>query len=232
MVKLSEIYDNVENPLDNPTILQKIIEAYSKSSRTDVFGSSDIYNSLVKMNHTRDNSGIDLSDKEVFLVETYNQWIENVLNLGEQDIKRLEGAGIKAKEMQEYLQSFGKVSSLQDIQKLTNNSLFDDEKNGWEVNDGWEHIKSQYISARKESRIPVKHRLYVGCQNQDMWKLAREFKNKCEEQQIPYYFKREYLDTIIRKYFDTQYAANPLCIKPFMPQLFYSSSRYPKFFIR
>ena len=189
MVKLSDIYDNVENPLDNPTILQKIIEAYSKSSRTDVFGSSDIYNSLVKMNHTRDNSGIDLSDKEVFLVETYNQWIENVLNLGEQDIKRLEGTGIKAKEMQEYLQSFGKVSSLQDIQKLTNNSLFDDEKNGWEVNDGWEHIKSQYISARKESRIPVKHRLYVGCQNQDMWKLAREFKNKCEEQQIPYYFK-------------------------------------------
>ena len=189
MVKLSEIYDNVENPLDNPTILQKIIEAYSKSSRTDVFGSSDIYNSLVKMNQTRDNSGIDLSDKEVFLVETYNQWIDNVLNLGEQDIKRLEGAGIKAKEMQEYLQSFGKVSSLQDIQKLTNNPLFDDEKNGWEVNDGWEHIKSQYISARKESRIPVKHRLYVGCQNQDMWKLAREFKNKCEEQQIPYYFK-------------------------------------------
>ena len=189
MVKLSDIYDNVENPLDNPTILQKIIEAYSKSSRTDVFGSSDIYNSLVKMNHTRDNSGIDLSDKEVFLVETYNQWIENVLNLGEQDIKRLEGEGIKAKEMQEYLQSFGKVSSLQDIEKLTNNSLFDDEKNGWEVNDGWEHIKSQYISARKESRIPVKHRLYVGCQNQDMWKLAREFKNKCEEQQIPYYFK-------------------------------------------
>lgn len=189
MVKLSEIHDNVENPIENPIILQKIIEAYSKSNRTDVFGSSNIYNSLVKMNQTKDNSGINLNDKEIFLVETYNQWIENVLNLGESDIKRLEGSGIKAKEMQEYLKTFGKISSLQDIQKLTNDTLFDDEKNGWEINDGWEHIKSQYISARKESRISVKHRLYVGCQNQDMWKLAKEFKNKCEEQQIPYYFK-------------------------------------------
>ncbi len=189
MVKLSEIHDNVENPLDNPIILQKIIEAYSKSNRTDIFGSSNIYDSLVKMNQTKDNSKINLNDKEIFLVETYNQWIENVLNLGELDIKRLEGAGIKAKEMQEYLKTFGKVSSMQDIQKLTENSLFDDEKNGWEVNDGWEHIKSEYISARKESKIPVKHRLYVGCQNQDMWKLAREFKNKCEKHQIPYYFK-------------------------------------------
>lgn len=91
--------------------------------------------------------------------------------------------------MQQYLKSFGKVNSMEDIKRLKSNPLFDNEINGWELNDGWNHFKSQYISARTENRISVKHRLYVGCQNQDMWKLAQLFKSKCEAQQIPFYFK-------------------------------------------
>lgn len=78
---------------------------------------------------------------------------------------------------------------MQDITRLKSNPLFEEDINGWELNDGWEHIKSQYISGRQESKIPVKHRLYIGCQNQDMWKLAQLFKSKCESQQIPFYFK-------------------------------------------
>ena len=190
MGKLGEIYASVENPLDNPEILQKIVAAYAKSSRTDLFGSSDLYSSLVKMNQTKDSSSINLSDRDAFYIETYNQWIENMLSLDDSHIEYLETKkGMNARAMQQYLRSFGKITSMEDIKRLKSNPLFDEEINGWELNDGWDHFKSQYISGRTENRIAVKHRLYVGCQNQDMWKLAQLFKSKCDAQQIPFYFK-------------------------------------------
>ena len=40
MVKLSEIYDRTKSPLDNSEILQRIVEGYAKSSRTDVLNRS------------------------------------------------------------------------------------------------------------------------------------------------------------------------------------------------
>ena len=190
MGKLGDVYSSVENPLDNEEILQNIVKAYSKSNRTSLLGSSNLYSSLVKMNQTKDSSQINLDDRETFMVEAYNQWIENMLKLDDAHIQYLEKSrGMDAKQMQQYLRGFGKVSSMDDIKRLKSNPLFEEEINGWELQDGWEHIKSQYISGRTENRIQVKHRLYVGCQNQDMWKLAQLFKSKCQEQQIPFYFK-------------------------------------------
>ena len=190
MGKLEDIYSSVENPLENDEILEKIIVAYSKSDRRTMFGLGDLYDSMVKMNDTHDDSQIDFEDREAFMIETYNQWIENMLSLDENQIAYLEKQrGVDAREMQQYLRTFGKVSSMEDIQRLQNNPLFDEEINGWELNDGWEHIKSEYISGRTEDKINVRHRLYIGCQNQDMWKLARLFKEKCEECNIPFYFK-------------------------------------------
>ena len=190
MGKLGDVYSSVENPIDNEEILKNIVEAYSKSNRTSLLGSSNLYSSLVKMNQTKDSSQINLDDREAFMVEAYNQWIENMLKLDDAHIQYLEKSrGMDAKQMQQYLRGFGKVSSMDDIKRLKSNPLFEEEVNGWELQDGWEHIKSQYISGRTENRIQVKHRLYVGCQNQDMWKLAQLFKSKCQEQQIPFYFK-------------------------------------------
>lgn len=190
MGKLGEIYSSVGNPLDNKEFLQKIVAAYAKSSRTTLISSSDLYSFLVKMNQTHDSSSINLSDRETFYIETYNQWIENILSLDDAHIEYLETKkGMDARAMQQYLRSFGKIASMEDIKRLKNNPLFDKEINGWELNDGWDHFKSQYISGRTENSISVKHRLYVGCQNQDMWKLAQLFKSKCDAQKIPYYFK-------------------------------------------
>ena len=133
MGKLGDVYSSVENPLDNEEMLKKIVEAYSKSSRTSLFGSSDLYSSLVKMNQTKDSSQINLDDKEAFMVETYNQWIENMLSLDDAHIQYLEKKrGMDARQMQQYLRSFGKVSSMDDIKRLKSNPLFDEEINGWE----------------------------------------------------------------------------------------------------
>lgn len=189
MGKLVDVYSNVKSPLDNEDLLKKIIKAYSESSRTDLH-SDGLYNSLVKMNHTTDNSPQNASDREAFMVETYNQWMHNILSLDASHIKYLESnKGMDVRKLQQYFRSFGKVQSMDDVERLTSSPLFSKEVNGWLPFNEWYHIFSRYISGRTENAIAVKHRLYVGCQNQDMWKLAKLFKNKCEERKIPFYFK-------------------------------------------
>ena len=91
--------------------------------------------------------------------------------------------------MQQYLRNFGKVSSMEDIRRLKESTLFNKEINDLEVQNGWEHIDSKNISVMAKGIGLVKHRLYISCQNQDMWKLAQLFENKCEDQQLPFYFK-------------------------------------------
>lgn len=192
MVKLKEIYDKTENPLEKQGVLEKIIQAYADSERTSLSTPSNLYEYLVTMNQNKDNTRVNKKDEENFYVETYNEWIENMLNLNSSDIKKLEESGIKAKEMQKYLNAFGKVSSMEDIKRLNKNPLFDEtgSVNGWQINtSSWEHVKSRLVKARQEGSLSIKHRLYVGCQMQDLWKFAKDFKDKCNEKQIPYYFK-------------------------------------------
>lgn len=192
MGKLSEIYSSVENPLDKDGVLEKIVSEYVTSSRPNLFsdGMPGIYGSLVKLNGNIDNSEVNYGDREAFFVKTYNKWIDSIINLPKSQINHLEKSyHMDAGKLQEYFKSFGKVSSMQDIARLKSNPLFDKAINGWEILDTWTHVKSQYISGRTEEKIQVKHRLYVGCQNQDMWKLAELFRSKCDEQEIPFYFK-------------------------------------------
>ena len=49
---------------------------------------------------------------------------------------------MNAKQLQQYLKSFGKISSMNDIKQLKSNSLFNNEFNNQELQDSWEHIKS------------------------------------------------------------------------------------------
>ena len=126
MVKLKEIYDKTENPLEKQGVLEKIIQAYADSERTSLSTPSNLYEYLVTMNQNKDNTRVNKKDEENFFVETYNEWIENMLNLNSSDIKKLEESGIKAKEMQKYLNAFGKVSSMEDIKRLNRNPLFNE----------------------------------------------------------------------------------------------------------
>jgi hypothetical protein len=45
---------------------------------------------LVKINQTKDNSQINLNDKETFIIKAYNQWINNILRLNNAHIQYLK----------------------------------------------------------------------------------------------------------------------------------------------
>ncbi len=188
MENFLDIYNEIKNPMENKSLILKLIQEYQKSERTDMHGGG-IYQSLVKLNDNNDETQISLKDKEDFLVKGYSQWIKNILKLNEKQIKELEKHGMDAKNVQEFLKKFGEVSTIDDIKKIKSQKMFDKEINGWELDDGWDHIKSRYLNVRQENRIDVKHRLYINCKNHDIWKMASIFKEKCEQYGIPFYFK-------------------------------------------
>lgn len=180
MDNLTEVISNVKNPLDDEKTMEKLIDMYEKSERRS-YKHNPFYADLVK-SEDNGNSSINIMDKEKFLIKTYNQWINNVKKMKSEDKEIIK--------LQNNLSKVGEIKSMRDIEILKDNYLFGKYKEGWEIEtNGWSHVKSRYITEHQEKRIKVKHRLYVGCQNQDVWKMADLFKTKCEELKIPYYFK-------------------------------------------
>lgn len=202
MQSLSELYSSISRPnlIYNNEGIRQLIELYRKSDRTNLFGVTGLYDSLVRLNKTVDNSHVNTRDKEHFFVTTYNDWIKNILNLNERQLRALEQNGVQdIRKVQDYLRKFGMVNTLEDINRLKEDKLFDKDINGWELEDGWNHIKSRYISGRQEKSInfDIKHRLYINCQYQDIYKFAIEFRKKCGKYNIPYYFKFPVLESML-----------------------------------
>lgn len=179
MENLRDVISNVKNPLDDKKTMEKLIDIYEKCERRE-YKYNPFYANLVKSENNSNH--INEKDKEEFLTNTYNQWINNV--------KEIKSKDQNIKKLQKNLSEVGKIKSMEDIRNLQDRYLFGDYEEGWErVRNGWNHIKSRYITERKEKDIDVKHRLYIGCQNQDVWKMTYLFKEKCNELKIPYYFK-------------------------------------------
>lgn len=180
MYNLLDVISNVKNPLNDEKTMEKLIDMYEKSERRS-YKHNPFYADLVKSGDNG-SSSIDRADREKFLIKTYNQWINNVKKIKSEDKDIIK--------LQRNLSNVGEIKTMKDIENLKDNYLFGKYKEGWEIEtNGWSHVKSRYITEKQEKRIKVKHRLYVGCQNQDVWKMADLFKTKCEELKIPYYFK-------------------------------------------
>lgn len=209
MVDLKSVYENVKNPTKDKALLKKILERYVVARRPDL-NCNGIYEKLVTLNDTSDYSRASLEDRERFYVQTYNEWKANIMSLTPEQAAELKKLGVDIDGLKACFMTFGEIRTMDDVNRLRRNPLFDNELNSWELQDVWTHVKSRYISVRQEERIDVKHRLYIGCQNQDLWKMMTLFKEKCADKGIPYYFKAAESsdrDDKMVVYADTEYLA-------------------------
>lgn len=193
MVKLTEIYDNVQNPLENAEVIEKLVLAYSQSDRHTGMQTilQGFYSKLMYLAGNQDKSRKDSKDKEAFLVDKYNKWINNILNLTDEQLEKLGKQRSEIiRKMQPFLRTFGKIETMDDIEKLKNSPFYNNDV-GLELKNEpyWDYILSRNVSAKQEPGIAVKHRLYINCQNQDVWKLCSMFTQKCEDNKLPYCFK-------------------------------------------
>lgn len=73
MMELMQLYNQIKNPLDDETTLEKLVEVYAKSS-SDGF-KSDFYSKLVKSVSKEHTKGLHYSiDADEFYSILFNKW--------------------------------------------------------------------------------------------------------------------------------------------------------------
>ena len=215
MISLSSIYEGVKNPIENEEVMSKLLTAYAESARRTRIDQG-LYSQLVHMGENQDNSEINIEDKERFYIKTYNRWISAILDMEiSQEMAQKQEEFGRIKKFQQYLKSFGLIEKAQDVKRLTASSWFEHELL-WEQKGiesvKWDYIKSSSIHVAKEKAMHVSHRLYIGCQNQDIWNFIEGFVEKCESLNIPYYLKtatgKTKRDEKVVIYTDTEHLAH------------------------
>ncbi len=190
-MELMEIYNQIKNPLDNPQLLERIIKAYANSSSEDGF-----YAELVRATDKQYYDLYDPDAKEELLNILFKKWKDNILSINESEFIKLKNAGILDDDfllVKQFVKKLPPQLSAQDIDRLgfqenekIRNAI---EHYIWQSNADWFHIKSRRLNIRKEPNINVEHRLYLNAESIYVHRLASIFITKCEENNLPYYFK-------------------------------------------
>lgn len=216
MKSLSEIYDSIDNPLNNRDSLRK---ATMESLKTYYSGSGEgLYDRLVKFNGREDKSPVNESDRDKFLIETTEEWRKKFVEL----YSRKSSDEIESDDKRDairYILSLSEITTIEQrnivykqLQSMEAKKLF------WENHDGgWDHIMLNRISSDPSKNIvpKVTHRLYLSCKNSDLFKMMEILRKKCADAGLPYYFKtmvNEHRDDNIVIYSDTENLPNYLSV--------------------
>lgn len=227
MENMLDIYDNVRknNIIDNKAFLRKMLDNYKGTTRSSASMDgkgprySDFYNVLTKTeNKELDSTQLDEDENNKFYVDMTNIWIDNVLKLDNNDLKKLTK---KYQDMyiviRDVVKKYGRVNSIQKVKDLYDaicdsignafgNSLedgiflvnrkklfwvyFQDSFGFSEHPFPFNHVSSNLLSSgRKEEVHNIEYRLYINCACKDIVKLVSSYIDKCDKKNIPFYFK-------------------------------------------
>lgn len=195
---LKSFYEFLKNPINDDATLLSIIEAYSISS----VGIGGLYTSLQNIGtedkETRKSNSVEAQKFEEGM---YGRWRKSVVGMTEQNFKDSERKGSLGKDFldirnfviahpecksnRELKDAIGRIPD-KDLMKKMLKAARD---NGWDLDDGWRHIKSRYVKARQEERIVADHRFYLNTDSSFTHATAMELVEMYEKNGLPYYFK-------------------------------------------
>lgn len=191
-MELMELYNQIQNPIDDPQVIKKLITAYANSSGNW----SGFYNQLIKTVKKQWVSEKHYAaDRDKFYSMMFNKWKNNIV------------AMTRAKP-DVYVQDFTKLGEyLKDVpdvstQKETHDVFFGS-KNDKELEDAikkyrwtklgeyssWRHVCSHYVTMGEDPYPNIEHRLYLNTEIMDTYKMITYLVEKCDEYHLPYYFK-------------------------------------------
>ena len=197
-MELMELYNKIQNPLEDPKVIEKLINAYANSSK----GIGGFYRQLTKTvekQHTRGQFYKD--DADYFYSMMFNKWKNSIVALKNEQFIELYKNGSYGQDfikMREFLRTVPDVktkSEADDVffKKYNDKDLEDAvEKYRWTaLGDGnpWVHVCSRYVTAKQDEYPNVEHRLYLDTESLDTYKMIILFVQKCDEYHLPYYFK-------------------------------------------
>ena len=190
-MKYQELYASISNPLDKPTIIEDILEAYLKKSR---FYSGLIKNHYDKNKDTKVTGRFYVDVRNQFYAYLFEEWRNAIFFLAQ---KRNYPHYRKARILVPYLKEKNPTTYDEIMSVLNGENANQTIQNAlnelrWDVlgrTSGWKHIDSSYVYARTHDRNEINHRLYVNCDSLMVELFALEFMKRCKERKLKYYFK-------------------------------------------
>lgn len=199
-MQLKDLYEKIENPLNNDNNILALIDIYKNSCRTShnfesvgvKIAPHSVYDGITRPTSIDDSNYSDV-DRETFLIDMYNSWINNMLTLSKKERKEVSSEYKDLDGLIARLGSVGEVRSLSDIEKLRDcpNDVFSTDDIEYWQGKAFDHIQSSKITGYKQviDLDDITHRIYIGAKREDIYALAYEFRKACEEENLPYYFK-------------------------------------------
>ena len=190
MKNYQEIYEKIENPLNDDEVVRKLIESYSDELRTKSY-----YNKLVQVNYKEKKyKEINMEDKDRLVSQIFNDWKKDLtLNIKDDEIKKYNK---EFPPLREFLKNIPYVKSAKEFFKI-NGKVDADEQletiyskyTPFSHGESWTYISHNSINPSKYKKIIVDHRLYLNTENIDTYKVMELFRNKCKERELDYHFK-------------------------------------------
>ena len=190
MKNYQEIYEKIENPLNDDEVVRKLIESYS-----DELGTKSYYNKLVQVNYKEKKyKEINMEDKDRLVSQIFNDWKKDLtLNIKDDEIKKYNK---EFPPLREFLKNIPYVKSAKEFFKI-NGKVDADEQletiyskyTPFSHGESWTYISHNSINPSKYKKFIVDHRLYLNTENIDIYKVMELFRNKCKERELDYHFK-------------------------------------------
>ena len=198
MTSYRELYDNMQNPLDNQETILKLLNAYSIRSQ----GLGGLYGSLIRTVDKEKNLGPTYNiDKDHFFSVLFNKWKNSIVNMDVDRFIELRNKGEYGndlKRLRDYLKTVPDITTKKEADSIfakqyddkdLNNAMNKYRWNAFGEETGWIHVCSRYLTAKQDKINTTLHRLYLNPELGDMYPIMTEFMKKCEERKLPYYFK-------------------------------------------
>lgn len=197
-MELMEIYNQIHNPIDDPRVIEKLINAYANLSK----GFGGYYGQLTKTVQKEHNKGqYYREDADRFYAMLFNKWKNSIVAMTRDEFVQLYRKGSYGQDfikMRNYLKNVPDVSTMKEADEIFYGNKGDKElesaldKYSWKSfggGSGWTHVCSRYLTAKKDQYPNVEHRLYLDTESLDTYKMITYLVEKCDEHHLPYYFK-------------------------------------------
>lgn len=197
-MELMELYNQIHNPIDDISVIEKLINAYANNSK----GFGDYYGQLTKTVQKEHNKGqYYREDADRFYAMLFNKWKNSIVAMTRDEFVELYKQGSYGQDfikMRNYLKNIPDVSTMKEADEIFYGSKGDKEledaleKYSWKSfggGSGWIHVCSRYLTAKKDQYPNVEHRLYLDTESLDTYKMTTYLVEKCDEHNLPYYFK-------------------------------------------
>ena len=196
-MELTDLYRQIKNPIDDPRVLQMLVDAYAESSKYGTF-----YTSLTKRQQKENVGKHYVDDYDKFYSMMFNDWKNAITSMSRERYEHLRRLGKCQPDfvkLRNFLKTVPDVKTKNEVTSIIFSDHKDQElsealyKYRWDYigeGSGWEHVHSRYADIEKRDVYEeVEHRLYLNTDPLDTLKMATLMVQKFKEKDLPYYFK-------------------------------------------